>query len=308
MNNLELKQEIDLRITNKIASESISNLDIAEPIKKIIDYIDQEVQEIELLEGPRGAQGEQGIQGIQGVQGIQGPVGGTNLTNDTLPGGTFSEPVPITVDVFTTNIADNSNTYYSVPDYTNDQTKIGKRIIIRNPSIYGAIIKGTVNNTTFYTNTSNLPNGYESFESPLTLRSRRATELIYLGNIGGYERWSSHLFFSPRILTQGNFSTTSLSLINSSNVNTDISVVTPIDETDNYMKLFTSNTLLGESVIVVNGSQTIDIKLLGTPLHHHFLLGIDSYTVPYIIPAGKAVRFTKGPSDFYFIAEVISYQ
>ncbi|TXG80950.1 MAG: collagen-like protein, partial [Spirochaetes bacterium] len=232
----------------------------------------------------------------------------TALTNSALPGGTFSEPVPITVDVFTTSIADNSNTYYSVPNYTNDQTKIGKRIIIRNPTIYGAIIKGAVNNTTFYTNNSNLPNGYESFENNLTLRSRRTTELIYLGNIGGYERWSSHLFFSPRIITQGNFSTTSLSLINSSNVNSDISVVTPIDETDNYMKLFTLNTLIGESVIVINGSQTIDIKLLGTPLHHHYLLGIDSYAVPYIIPAGKAVRFTKGPSDFYFIAEVISYQ
>ena len=302
MTRPELNTLIDTTITNKTAPNSITPQNEGDALKAVADYVDQEIANIELIPGP------QGVQGVQGPQGIQGLSGEAILTNDTISGGTFNVPVSITTDVLTTNPNDNSNVYYSVPDYTNDQTKIGKRIIIRNPSIYSAIIKGAVNNTTFYTNTSNLPNGYESFESPLTLRSRRATELIYLGNIGGYERWSSHLFFSPRILTQGNFSTTSLSLINSSNVNTDISVVTPIDGTDNYMKLFTSNTLLGESVIVVNGSQTIDIKLLGTPLHHHYLLGIDSNTVPYIIPAGKAVRFTKGPSDFYFIAEVISYQ
>lgn len=299
MTNTELKTNIDTAITNKTSVSSITPTNVGAQIKSTVDYIDQEISNIELIPGPAGPMGPQGPAGATGE---------VVLTNAGFDGGTFNSPTQIEVDILTTNISSNSNTYYSVPDYTNDQTKIGKRIIIRNPSIYAAIIKGAVNNTTFYTNTSNLPNGFESFESPLTLRSRRSTELIYLGNIGGYERWSSHLFFSPRIITNGNFSTTSLSLINSSNVNSDISVVTPIDETDNYMKLFISNTLVGESVIVINGSQTIDIKLLGTPLHHHYLLGIDSNTVPYIIPAGKAVRFTKGPSDFYFIAEVISYQ
>ncbi len=75
MNNLELKQEIDLKITNKIASESISNNDIAEPLKKIIDYIDQEVSNVELLEGPQGPSGVNGGTGPQGVAGPVGPAG-----------------------------------------------------------------------------------------------------------------------------------------------------------------------------------------------------------------------------------------
>ena len=92
MNNLELKQEIDLKITNKIASESISNLDIAEPIKKIIDYIDQEVQGIELLEGPQGAQGPIGVQGVAGPVGPAGLnwqgvwVSGTSYVEDDAVG------------------------------------------------------------------------------------------------------------------------------------------------------------------------------------------------------------------------------
>lgn len=269
--------------------------------------------------GPAGPQGIQGPIGLTGATGPQGPTGLTGpqgpsavdvpLTNASIPGGSISSPTPITVDILTTSLISNSNNYYSVPNYTNDQTKIGKKIFIRNSSVYGAYIKGEPGvNALFYTNTTTLPNNSENFENPLLLDSMRSTELTYLGNISGFERWSSHLLFSPRKSTTGNFGTVSLALINTSNVNNDINVVTPNNATDNYIKLFTSFTNVGESVIVANGSNTIDIRLLGTPLFHYTLLGLDYISVPYIIPAGKAVKFTKGPSSFYFIAEIMNYQ
>jgi hypothetical protein len=255
------------------------------------------------------SQGAQGPQGVQGPTGAQGPAGsGAALTNASAAGGTFSSPTPITVDVFTTALTNNSDNYYSVPNYTNDQSKIGKKIYIRNNTFYGAQIKGETGvNTTFYTHTTYLANGYETFQSPLLLTTMRSTELIYLGNIDGYERWSSHLSFMPRDLTTGQFGTVSLALINSSNVNNDINVVTPNNATDNYIKLSTSRTNTGESVMVVNGSNTIDIKLLQLPLWHYTLIGLNYQTDPYVIPAGKAARFTKGPSSFYFVAEIVSY-
>jgi hypothetical protein len=255
------------------------------------------------------AQGAQGIQGVQGATGAQGPIGSSApLTNAAIAGGTFSSPTPITVDVLTTALISNSDNYYSVPNYTNDQTKIGKKIYIRNNTFFAAQIKGAPGvNATFYTNTTVLPNGYEAFQSPLLLTTMRTTELTYLGHDNGYERWSSHLAFTPRPQTNGNYGTVSLSLINSSNVNSNINVVTPVNATDNYIKLFTSYANIGDSIIVANTSTTIDIRLLQTPLWHYVILGLDYNTVPYVIPAGKSVRFTKGPSDFYFIAEVISY-
>jgi hypothetical protein len=276
------------------------------------------------LTGPTGATGPMGPQGIQGPIGLTGPMGPQGatgltgpqglsaidvpLTNASIPGGSFSSPIPITVDVLTTAIVDNSNVYYSVPNYSNDQTKIGKKIFIRNTSSYTAQIKAEPGvNVTFYTNISTLVNGNETFENPLLLDVKRSTELTYLGNVNGFERWSSHLLFSPRKTTTGNFSTVSLALINSSNVNSDISTVTPTNATDNYIRLFTSFTNVGESVIVTNGSTTIDIRLLQTPLWHYTLLGLNYLTDPYTIPAGKSVRFTKGPSSFYFVAEVMNY-
>ena len=260
-------------------------------------------------QGPRGFTGDDGLQGPQGPQGEQGPPGSSvSLTNATIAGGTFNAPVAITVDVLTTNIADSQNNYYSVPNYTNDQSKIGKKIFIRNSSSFGAQIKGETGvNTTFIINTTILPNGNEAFQNPLVLDSKRSTELTYLGNIGGFERWSSHLLFAPRTATTGSYGTVSLALINSSNVNSDISQVTPNNATDNYIRLFTGFTNVGESVIVTNNSATIDIRLLGTPLWHYLILELNYQTVPYVIPAGKSVRFTKGPGSFYFIAEIISY-
>lgn len=81
MNNLELKQEIDLRITNKTQSESISNLDVGEPMKQIVDYVDQEINAIELLPGP------------QGPQGVHGPVGpaGLNWQGQWVSGASYVE-------------------------------------------------------------------------------------------------------------------------------------------------------------------------------------------------------------------------
>lgn len=265
--------------------------------------------------GPAGPQGPTGPQGLQGIQGPTGPIGpqgpagsSASLTNATIPGGSFNSPILITVDVLTTAITDNSNTYYSVPNYTDDQTKIGKKILIRNSSIYSAQIKAQPGvNVTFYVNYIATPNGNEVFQNPLLLNSMTSTELTYLGNIGGVERWTSHLLFTPRKNTNGTSGTVSLVEINSSNVNKDINVVTPVNATDNYIRVYNIYTNVGESIIVANASTTIDVKVLKLPLWHYTILGLDYNTVPYVIPPLKTARFTLGPGSFYFIAELTSY-
>lgn len=254
----------------------------------------------------------QGAQGVPGATGLQGPIGPSGssvfLSNASLPGGGFASPTPITVDIFTTSVTSNTSNYYSLPNYTNDQTKIGKKIFIRNPGPYGAYIKGAPGVTPIiYTNYTALINGVGSLQTSLLLEASRSTEITYLGNIDGYERWTSHLLYSPRTVSTGAFGTVSLALINSSNVNADISTVNPTNATDNYIRLFTSYTSDGESVIVLNNSATIDIRLLQTPLWHYTVLGLNYNTDPYVIPPLKAARFTRGPGSFYFIAEIISY-
>jgi hypothetical protein len=255
----------------------------------------------------QGAIGPAGVQGPTGAQGPQGNSGSATLTNQTIPGGTQGAPIPITVDILTSS--NTAHQYYSVPNFTNDQSKIGTRIFVRNPTVWAVYIKGEPGvSTTFYIHTTVLINGNETFENPLLLDSNRSTELIYLGNTYGVERWASHLLFTPRALTNGTYGTQSLALINQSNINNDVNVVTPTDATDNYIKLNPVYIGVGESMIVVNASQTIDIRSIGTPLNHHFLQGINSNAVPYVIPKGKSVRFTKGPSGYYFIAEIMHYE
>ena len=254
----------------------------------------------------------QGAQGVPGATGLQGPIGPSGssvfLSNASLPGGDFNSPTPITVDIFTTSVTSNLLTYYSLPNYTNDQTKIGKKILIRNPGPYGAYIKGATGLTAIiYTNYTALVNGTGTFQTSLLLEASRSTEITYLGHIDGYERWTSHLLYSPRAISTGVYGTVSLALINSSNVNADISTVNPTNATDNYIRLFTGYASNGESVIVLNNSATIDVRLLQTPLWHYTVLGLNYNTDPYVIPPLKAARFTRGPGSFYFIAEIISY-
>lgn len=329
INPTVLKALIDAQITNETVNFAITPVEVGGRMKDTIDYTTEQIANITPSQSGQGPQGPQGLQGLvgsngtngtngtngddgingnDGADGPQGPTGAAPvLTNTTIPGGDINNPVPITVNTLTSS--NTSHAYYSVPNFTNDQSKIGTKIFIRNPTVWIAYVKGEPGvNSTFYTHTTTLVNGNESFQNPLAVASMRSVELTYLGNINGFERWASHLLFSPRVSTNGSFGTVSLALINSSNVNNDISVVTPTDATDNYMRLFTAYTNVGESVIVINGSQTNDIRLLGTPLYHHFLLGINSNIVPYIIPMGKAVRFTKGPSSFYFVAEIINYE
>lgn len=75
MTNLELKNNIDINITNKTEESSITPNNVGSEMKNIVDYVDQEITNVELLPGPPGIQGATGPQGPQGVPGPVGPAG-----------------------------------------------------------------------------------------------------------------------------------------------------------------------------------------------------------------------------------------
>lgn len=75
MTNLELKNNIDLNITNKTQSSSITPVNVGSEMKNVVDYVDQEISNIELTIGPQGPQGPQGPIGFTGPEGPIGPQG-----------------------------------------------------------------------------------------------------------------------------------------------------------------------------------------------------------------------------------------
>lgn len=75
MTNTQLKSQVDLEITNKIATNSVTPSNVGENIKGVVDYIDQEIAAIELTPGPTGGTGAQGPTGPAGVAGPVGPAG-----------------------------------------------------------------------------------------------------------------------------------------------------------------------------------------------------------------------------------------
>lgn len=74
MTNTELKSQIDLDVTNKIANNSVTPTNVGSNIKAVVDYVDQEVSSIALTPGPAGPAGP------TGAQGVAGPVGPAGLT------------------------------------------------------------------------------------------------------------------------------------------------------------------------------------------------------------------------------------
>lgn len=74
--NTELKNQIDSQIKNKTAPSSITKSNVADNMKQIVDYVDQEVSAIPVsVPGPTGPQGIQGNTGLTGPQGIAGNSG-----------------------------------------------------------------------------------------------------------------------------------------------------------------------------------------------------------------------------------------
>ena len=84
MTNLELKNNIDLNITNKTQSSSITPVNVGSEMKNVVDYVDQEIANIELLEGPAGADG---VDGVDGSTGSQGPIGPQGVPGPVGPAG-----------------------------------------------------------------------------------------------------------------------------------------------------------------------------------------------------------------------------
>lgn len=87
MTNLELKNNIDLNITNKTQSSSITPVNVGSEMKNVVDYIDQEIANIELLEGPTGPAGVDGIDGVNGTNGTNGGIGPQGVPGPVGPAG-----------------------------------------------------------------------------------------------------------------------------------------------------------------------------------------------------------------------------
>lgn len=79
--NTELKNQIDSQIKNKTAPSSITKSNVADNMKQIVDYVDQEISTMPTsVPGPTGQQGIQGNTGLTGPQGDPGPIGPAGLT------------------------------------------------------------------------------------------------------------------------------------------------------------------------------------------------------------------------------------
>jgi hypothetical protein len=70
MTNTDLKNKIDLEITNKVLPQSITPSNVGQNLKDIVDYIDQEVEENlpAVLIGPQGETGPVGPVGPAGLE------------------------------------------------------------------------------------------------------------------------------------------------------------------------------------------------------------------------------------------------
>lgn len=81
MTNTELKNNIDLAVTNKLTANSISPQDVGQNMKAVVDFVVQEIESIpEGTNGADGADGLPGPTGPMGPQGDPGPVGPAGLT------------------------------------------------------------------------------------------------------------------------------------------------------------------------------------------------------------------------------------
>ena len=147
--NTELKNQIDLDITNKISSNSITPTNVGNNIKSIIDYVDQEINTIELIPGPQGPVGPQGIQGEQG------------------PAGTI--PVKISQQINVTTGEPEINAIDYVRIFANDEYQsckltgphaVGKEIYIKNTTAFNVVINGIVENINGNSNLTLPPNTY----------------------------------------------------------------------------------------------------------------------------------------------------
>ena len=126
MTNLELKNNIDLNITNKTQSSSITPVNVGSEMKNIVDYIDQEIDNIELTPGPQGPQGPQGESGAN----IQ-------KTRGSVTGGTYSNEGQLIYDINV--LQPGVNNSFKLPN----RSIIGKEIIVdvlsSAASIYGFV-------------------------------------------------------------------------------------------------------------------------------------------------------------------------
>ena len=146
MTNTELKNNIDVAITNKTAALSITPSNVGEQIKSTIDYIDQEISNIELIPGPAGP---------QGIQGPQGPAG-------TLP-AKISRQINVTTSEPEINAIDYvrifANNEYQSCKLTGPHT-VGKEIYIKNTTAFNVVIRGIVENINGNSNLTLPPNTY----------------------------------------------------------------------------------------------------------------------------------------------------
>ena len=167
--NIQIKNQIDLDITNKISSNSITPVNVGTNVKSVVDYIDQEISNISLTPGP------------QGIQGIQGPVGPQGADGGSTPKTSGSISLNGTFQVLPFDI--NSCSFSGGKAFLPTTTENGKEILVI--AVANNIeIRANATGTNFMFQTFN------TFISSVILTTFQMYRFTYIG-FGGY--WKAEL-------------------------------------------------------------------------------------------------------------------
>lgn len=309
MTSTQLKAQIDAQITNETVDEAITQFVVGGNMKDIVDYVDNSVSASELRSNKSTSIVTDGgsdvkypsVKAVKTYVDAKIVISGSSpaKTSGDLAGGNISTPTNITYDINNLVVTTNGVYYYKLPAAT-----VGKEFVLMNNSPYSTQISPAPDEI-IRENRSELINGGEYITNLYYVHQGKRVRITC--NLAG--QWDVESFYSvtPRVSASA---TADLDNANYSNtfVYADVTSVTVPDATHNFIQFRQNPTdngyLSGYSMIVINTSATIDLKLMHTPLKHYQLLGI-APTVPYVIAPNTITRFTL--EDYYWIAEKINY-
>lgn len=263
------------------------------------------------IQGPTGPQGPIGpastVPGPTGPQGPQGPSAVAKTKADLI--GASTSPAEgrtiLSADINNLLVETNGLSHFALPD----TTEYGKEVIVINDTIYNTTVH-TISGVIIRLNYSVILNGTPYISSQVDIKQGRRYKFTYLID----DTWDMEEYFTPSVptcdnVTPGEASPT-YAIPNVGNINgSSISLCNPLNSNNSYVKLRDNPSLngfkIGDSVIVYNTSGTVDLNMIYSNIYHYYLNGTAS-NIPYVIPPLSAVRFTLGPSSFYWIAEKIT--
>lgn len=286
MTNTDLKALIDLDITNKTTTNSITPTNVGVNLKKVVDYVDQETQAVTLTPGP---------QGPAGSAGPQGPVGPAGLNWQ----GLWDEDISYVED---DAVGYNGASYFCISPVTgiNNDTPDNDTISWALLASQGAV--GPQGSTGATGSQGPIgPQGIQGVSGPTGATGPQGPQGI--PGVGGVVSY-----------TEGNLNTTSSSFAqNPSNTGTKI--------VDNFTRIYVTNAVqnfIGFSNVGKNIGSSYTVKNMSTILPIRVLL-IDSARLTnyngfdtiqsYVIAPANTVKFTSiitnGGSDKVFSVEII---